>query len=159
MTGDGDVFYEDLDAGKTYRHKNGRTVTDVDNIWFSLLTCNANQIHFNADYARRNFAKMPFRGRLIVNAFLTLAVTVGLSVEDISRNGIMLGLADLKVMHPVFAGDTIYSVSRVISKRLSRSHRGMGIVRIRTVGTNQDGIKVIRFERTVMVRRRGKKWA
>ncbi|MDG6928713.1 MAG: MaoC family dehydratase [Nitrososphaerota archaeon] len=155
---EGGSFYEDFEVGRTRRHPQGRTLTDVDNIWFTLLTCNTNQIHFNSDYARRHFAKEPFDGRLVVNSFLTLATVVGLSVDETSRNGIMLAMKDMRVVHPVFAGDTIYAETTVLSKRESKSHRGMGIVEVRTAGLNQDGTKVLEFERTFMVRRRGGDW-
>jgi itaconyl-CoA hydratase len=40
-------FFEDFAVGDVYRCRLGRTVTEADNIWFTLLTNNTNQIHFN----------------------------------------------------------------------------------------------------------------
>ena len=49
-------FYDDFEVGDTYRHSLGRTITETENTWFTLLTCNTNMTHFNADYAgRTNF--------------------------------------------------------------------------------------------------------
>jgi acyl dehydratase len=142
-------FFEDFEVGDVYRARLGRTITDADNIWFSLLTNNTNQIHFNADYARR----AGFAGPL-VNSVLTLAVVVGLGTADISENAIALGWDEIRLPHPVYAGDTIYSESEVTGKRESRSQPQRGIVTVRTRGINQDGKVVIAYTRTVMVWKR-----
>jgi itaconyl-CoA hydratase len=152
-------FFEDFEVGQRIKHGLGRTMTDVDNIWFTLLTCNTNQIHFNTDYTKRYFAKPPFKGRLAVNAYFVLSTVVGLSISDTSRNGIMLGQKDFRMLNPVFAGDTLYSETTVVSKRPSESHKDMGIVELKTEGFNQDRVKVTQVERTVMVRKKGRKWS
>ena len=144
--------------GQILRHPSGRTITDTDNIWFTLLTCNTNQIHFNKEYAAKNFANPPFNGRLVVNSLLTFSLVLGLSVDDTSKNGIMLGMTDWKAVNPVFAGDTIYSESEVVDKRESKRHPNMGLVTIKTRGFKQDGAPVIEFKRTFMVRKSQKEW-
>jgi len=122
----------------------------VDNTWFTLLTCNTNQIHFNADYAARSEF-----GRPLMNSCLTLSLVTGLSVPDISQNVVAnLGWDHVTLPAPVFAGDTIYAESEVLETRASRSRPGQGIVRVRTRGYNQDGTVVIEFERTVLVHSR-----
>lgn len=142
-------FFEDFTVGDIYRARLGRTITDADNIWFSLLTNNTNQIHFNTEYARR----AGFDGPL-VNSVLTLAIVVGLGTADISDNGIALGWEDIRLPHPVYAGDTIYSESEVVDTRESRSQPQRGIVKVHTRGINQDGRVVIEYTRTVMVWKR-----
>ncbi len=152
-------FFEDFEIGQLLKHPLGRTVTDNDNIWFTLMTCNANPVHFNKDYCEKNFAGPPFNGRMLVNAALVFGIVAGLSVVDTSKNGIMLGMADLKVLNPVFAGDTLYSESTILSKRESKSHQGMGIVTIKTRGYKQDGTAVMEFERTFLTRKKGQVWS
>lgn len=142
-------FFEDFEVGDVYRSRLGRTVTDVDNIYFTLLTNNTNQIHFNADYAGRTEF-----GKLLVNSLFTLAVVAGLGVEDTSENGINLGWEEIKLPAPVFAGDTLYSESEVLEKRESRSRPGQGIVKIRTRGIKQDGTVVIDYVRNMMIWKR-----
>lgn len=139
-------FYEDFEVGDIYRSRMGRTVTDTDNIWFSLLTVNANQIHFNAEYAR----KTEF-GRPLVNSIFTLGVVVGLSATDVSENGFALGWDAITLPHPVYAGDTLYAETEVLETRESRSRPQWGIVKVRTRGVNQDGVVVIEYTRSVMV--------
>ena len=151
-------YFEDFKVGQKFKSKIGRTVTETDNIWFTLLTNNSNQIHFNKDYTERVFSGDPFKGRLVVNGFLTLAIVAGLLVEETSQNGFMLGIENVKFLHPVFPGDTIYAEAEVIETRESKSRPGFGIVRIRTYGYNQNGEKVIEFDRVFMVRKRGAMW-
>lgn len=142
--------YEDFEVGDVYRHPLGRTITQVDNIWLTLLTVNSNPIHVDAAYAAQTEFKRP-----LVNSTLTLAVITGLSVSDISRNAVNLGWDEVRLPNPVFEGDTLYAVSEVLSKRESRSRPQQGIVQVKTTGINQTGHVVIEFKRTIMVYRRG----
>jgi itaconyl-CoA hydratase len=143
-------FFEDFHVGDVYRHAMGRTLTEADNTWFTLITCNTNEIHFNADYARQTEFRRP-----LVNSCLTLALVTGLSVDDVSRNVVAnLGWDQVRLPAPVFAGDTIYAESEVLETRPSKSRPGQGIVRVRTRGYKADGTVVIAFERTVLVHSR-----
>jgi itaconyl-CoA hydratase len=140
-------YLEDFHVGDVYRHAHGRTITQTDNTWFSLLTNNPHDVHSNADYASRTEF-----GRPLVVSTLTLAVVTGLSVEDVSRNAVAnLGWEDVRLTAPVFAGDTIYAESEVLEVRPSRSRPTQGIVRVRTRGFNQDGVTILEFERAVLV--------
>ena len=141
--------YEDIEVGDVYPHRLGRTITDADNIWFTLLTCNPNPIHFDAHYASKTEW-----GRMLVDSTFTLALVTGLSVSDVSMNAVNLGWDEVRLPHPVFAGDTIYARSEVLARRESRSRPQQGIVTLRTVGYNQDGATVIEFKRTIMVYKR-----
>jgi acyl dehydratase len=140
-------YLEDFHVGNHYRHRHGRTITDTDNVWFTLLTSNTHPIHVNADYA----ARTEF-GRPLVVSTLTLAIVTGLSVPDVSENAVAnLGWDDVRLSAPVFAGDTLYAESDVESVRPSESRPGQGIVVVRTRGMNQRGEEVISFRRTVLV--------
>lgn len=142
--------FEDFEVGDVYRHPLGRTITQTDNIWFTLLTVNNNPIHFDAAYAARTEW-----GRPLVDSTLTLAIATGLSVTDVSLNAINLGWDEVRLPNPLFEGDTLYAQSEVLETRESRSRPHMGIVRLRTTGYNQDGSVVIEFVRTIMVYKRG----
>jgi acyl dehydratase len=145
-------YFEDFTVGDVYRHPIGRTITDADNVWFTLLTNNTHQVHFNADYASRT----EFRQTLVVST-LTLAIATGLSVEDVSQNAVAnLGWDRVRLPAPVFVGDTLYAESTVLEARASKSRPDNGLVRVQTRGFNQKGTTVIEFERTVLVYRRGK---
>ncbi len=144
-------FFEDFQIGDVYKHPLGRTITEADNIWFSLLTMNTNQMHFNGEYAK----KSEF-GKPLVVSTLTVAIAVGQSVTDITQNAFAnLGWDEIRLTHPVFAGDTLYSESIVLEKRESASRPHAGIVTVRTRTLNQDGKEVCSFKRTFYVYKRG----
>src|SRR4030095_3815788 len=143
--------YEDFEVGDIYAHPLGRTVIAADNIWFTLLTQNTNTLHFDHAYAAKTEFKRP-----LVDSTFTLALVTGQSVSDISQNAIAnLGWDEVRLPHPVFEGDTIYSRSQVLEKRESASRPNAGIVKFKTTGFNQDGVVVIEFIRTVMIYKRG----
>ncbi|MFN8376981.1 MAG: MaoC family dehydratase [Anaerolineae bacterium] len=146
---DSGLFYEDFIVGDIYEHGLGRTVTDADNIWFTLITMNNNPIHFDKAYA----AKTEFQ-RLLVDSTFTLALVTGLSVNDLSRNAINLGWDEVRLPNPVFEGDTIYARSEILSTRESKSRPQMGIVTVKTTGYNQNDAVVMEFKRTIMVYKR-----
>jgi itaconyl-CoA hydratase len=144
-------FFEDFEVGDVYRHGLGRTITATDNTWFTLLTQNTARVHFDA-----NYAKQTEFGRPLVNSTLTIALVTGQSVNDVSYNVMAnLGWDEVRLPNPLFEGDTVYSSSEVLNLRESKSRPQVGIVTVHTIGTNQDGVPVITFNRTVMVYRRG----
>jgi itaconyl-CoA hydratase len=142
-------FYEDFEVGDVYRSSLGRTITATDNIWFTNLTMNTNQAHFNDPYCEAS----PF-GQALVNSCFTLSLVTGLSVTDVSENA-MANLAwdDIRLSNPVFVGDTLWSESEVLEKRESSSRPYVGIVGIRTRGLNQRREVVVEFRRRMMVYR------
>lgn len=144
-------FFEDFEVGDVYKHPLGRTVNETDNTWFTLMTMNTNQMHFNTEYAARSEFERP-----LVVSTLTVAIAVGQSVTDLTQNAFAnLGWDDIKMTHPVFAGDTLWSESLVLEKRESSSRPHAGIVTVRTRTINQDGDEVCSFLRTFLVYKRG----
>lgn len=144
-------FFEDFEVGDIYRHPGGRTISEVDNTWFTLLTMNNHPAHFDREYGNQSEF-----GRCLVNSCLTLAIVVGMSVTDVSLNAIAnLGWEDIQLPHPVFSGDTLYAESEVVGARASKSRPQAGIVTVVTRGLNQDGFIVLRCQRSALVYRRG----
>jgi itaconyl-CoA hydratase len=142
-------FLEDFEVGDVYRSAIGRTITETDNTWFTLLTNNDNQIHFNSEYAKHT----PW-GKTLVNSAFTIAVVTGLTVKDVSQNGFALGWERIVLPNPLFNGDTLYAETEVLDIRASKSDERRGIVKVRTRGIQQEGIVVIEFERSIMVWKR-----
>jgi itaconyl-CoA hydratase len=143
--------FEDFQVGDVYEHPLGRTILEADNIWFTCLTMNTNPIHFDGEYARQTEFK-----RRLVNSCFTLSLVTGQSVIDLTLNAVAnLGWDDVRLPHPVFEGDTIYSRSEVLETRISKSRPKVGIVRVKTTGVNQDAVTVIEFTRTFMVWKKG----
>jgi itaconyl-CoA hydratase len=143
-------FFEDLAVGDVYRSRLGRTITEADNVWFTTLTMNTNQIHFNVPYAERTQF-----GKPLVVSTLTLAIVLGLSVADTSENAAAnLGWTEIKLPKPVFAGDTLWAETEVLEARESASNPSVGIVAVRTRGLNQRSEVVIEFRRSFMAYKR-----
>jgi len=143
-------FYEDLEVGDVYRSRFGRTVTETDNLLFTTLTMNTNQLHFNAAYAEKTRW-----GKPLVNSTFTLALVTGLSVQDVTEHAAAnLAWTDISLPNPVFFGDTIWAETEILEKRESRSNPNVGIVGMRTRGINQRREVVIEFGRTIMIYRR-----
>lgn len=143
-------YFEDFEVGDIYEHRPGRTITEADNIQFSLLTMNLHPMHCDAAYA----AKSEF-GKPLVNSGLTVAIVLGMTVPDVSGKAIAnLGWTDIKLTAPVFPGDTIYASSEVLDKRASRSRPNQGIISVKTTGTKADGTVFMTFERNVLIQMR-----
>ncbi len=144
-------YFEDFSLGDVYEHRPGRTISEADNTWFTLLTMNTHPLHFDAEYAKASEF-----GRCVVCSPLTVAILVGMSVSDVSQKAIAnMGWTDIRMTAPVFAGDTLYGESKVLDKRDSASRPTAGLVKVSTTGRNQSGVIVCTFERTILVAKRG----
>ena len=140
-------YFEDFEIGHIYEHRPGRTITQSDNTWFTLLTMNTHPLHFDEEYG-----KATEFGKTLVNSTFTVAVMVGMSVSDVSQKAIAnLGWTDIVLPHPLFVGDTLYAESEVLEKRLSESRENCGSVTVKTTGTNQDGVVVASYKRSALI--------
>jgi acyl dehydratase len=146
-----DRFFEDFEVGDHCEHRSARTVTEYDNLLFTLLTQNPAPLHLNRDFARKAGHE-----RIPMNSTFTLALVTGQSVADLTPNVMTnLGWSEVSIPAPAYENDTIYSESTILSLRPSRKRQDVGIVGIRTTACNQDGVVVLNFTRTVMMYRRG----
>ncbi|MCC7425671.1 MAG: MaoC family dehydratase [Alphaproteobacteria bacterium] len=144
-------YYEDFEIGHIYEHRPGRTISEADNTWFTLLTMNKHPLHFDFEYAAKSEFKKP-----LVNSAFTLALVAGMTVSDVSQKAIAnLGWTDIRMPAPVFIGDTLYAESEVLEKRESKSRPTQGIVTVRTTAMKQGGTVVMSFQRTILVPKRG----
>lgn len=140
-------YFDDLAVGQRFRHANGRTVTETDNVLFCALTMNPQPLHLNEDFAK----KTQF-GRRIMNGIFTMGLVVGLTVPELTEGTIVANLSYDRVAHPgpLFAGDTVYVETEVLEKRPSASKPDRGVVRLLHRGLNQDGKVVVEIERSVL---------
>lgn len=144
-------YYEDFVVGHIYEHRPGRTITEADNTWFTLLTMNTHPLHFDFEFAAKTEFKKP-----VVCSPLTVAIMTGQSVSDVSQKAVAnLGWKDIRLTKPVFAGDTLYSETEVLEKRESEKRPEQGVVTIRTIGKNQHGEIVCTFDRVMLIWKHG----
>ena len=144
-------YFEDFGIGEIYEHRPGRTITEADNTWFTLLTMNQHPLHFDHEYAKHSEFGQP-----VVNSALTVSIVAGMSVSDTSQKAIAnLGWTDIEMPAPVFHGDTLYAESEVLEKRESASRPTQGIVTIETRAYNQDQVQVMKYKRVMLIPKRG----
>ena len=139
-------FFEDFEVGEVIKHWPGRTISETDNSWFSLLTMNQHPVHIDA-----NYAKNTQHGQNLVNGLLVLAIAIGQTVADISLRGIAnLDYESVKHESPTFHGDTIYTASTILeTQETSKGDRG--VVYLETEVTNQRKERVITVRRHVLI--------
>jgi len=143
-------YFEEFEVGQVFKHWPGRTITEADDTWFSLLTMNQHPLHIDA-----NYAKQTQHGQRLVVGTLVFSLVVGMSVADISGRAIAnLEYQEIKHLGPVFHGDTLYAESRVLSKAESKSKPDRGVVTVETFGVNQKEEKVLSLRRKVLVPKR-----
>jgi acyl dehydratase len=143
-------YFEDFRVGELIKHWPGRTIRDFDDTWFTLMTMNTNPLHFD-----EHFASQSQHGRCLVNGTLVFALTVGMSVRDISETA-LANLEYEKILHhaPTFHGDTIYSQSEILEVTPSQTKADRGVVYVETCALNQRGEKVLSLRRRVLIPRR-----
>lgn len=142
------LYYDELATGARYLHRPGRTATEADNVLFSSLTMNTQALHLDAAFSEGQ----PF-GQRLMNSMWTLATMVGASVSQITQGTLVaqLGLTDISFPAPLFHGDTLYTETEILDKRLSASRPGQGIVTMRHIGRNQRGEVVASATRTALI--------
>lgn len=143
-------YFEDFSVGQLIQHWPGRTIRDFDDTWFTLLTMNTNPLHFD-----EHFAAQSQHGRCLVNGTLVFALTVGMSVRDISQTAIAnLEYESIKHLAPTYHGDTIYAESEILDKTESQSKPDRGVIYVETRARNQRGEVVLTLRRRVLVPKR-----
>jgi len=142
------LWFDEFEQGAVYLHAPGRTVTEADNVLFTTMTMNTQSLHLDAAWSEQQ----PF-GQRLVNSMFTLSTMVGASVAQLTQGTIVanLGFTEVSFPHPLYHGDTMYSESEVLEKRLSKSRPGQGIISLRHTAKNQDGVVVAVATRSVMV--------
>lgn len=143
-------YFEEFEEGQVFSHSFSRTVTEQDNIDFSLKTLNPQPLHIDADFASRTEW-----GKPLFNSLYTLGIMIGMTVYDTTLGTTVgnLGMSDVRFPKPVFAGDTLKSTTRVVSKRVSKSRPSVGLVEFEHECINQRGETVAICRRMAMIHR------
>lgn len=141
-------YLEEFEAGQVYRHPITRTITESDNVWFSVMTMNPQQLHIDFDFASKTEW-----GKPLVNSLFTLGLMIGISVHDTTHGTTVanLGMTETVFPHPLFHGDTVHVETQVISVRASKSKPDRGIVEFEHRAFNQNEVLVARCRRNAMI--------
>lgn len=141
------LSFADFDIGDIYEHRPGRTITQTDNTWMSLVCMNNHPLHIDSEYAEGTEF-----GAVLVSSLVTFSIVGGMSLASTSSKGIAnLGWDKVRLLAPVFVGDTIYAESEVIAKRCSESRPGQGVVTVRTKGVKASGEIFLSCERSFLI--------
>ena len=144
------LYYEDFEVGRQFRHELSRTVTEADNTTFSLMSLNPQPLHIDAA-----FAEGTEWGQQLFNALFTLAIMIGMTVQDTTLGTTIgnLGMSDVRFPKPVFHGHTLRTETRIISKRESKSRPDAGLVEFEHSCFNQHDTLVASCRRTGLMRK------
>lgn len=142
------LYYEEFEVGASIEHPFRRTVNDYDNILFSSLTLNMQPLHLDAEFAAGTFYERP-----LVNSLFTLGLVAGMTVSGMTIGTTLghLGMNDVSFPNPVFAGDTLRSVTTILDKRESKSRPDTGIVHFERTGFNQRDEIVCQFRQAILM--------
>ncbi|MSO77369.1 MAG: MaoC family dehydratase [Alphaproteobacteria bacterium] len=145
------LYFEEFKIGQTFEHALTRTVTEMDNVLFCALTHNPQPLHLDEE-----FSKGTEFGQRIVNSLFTLGLVIGVSVGDTTLGTTIgnLGMTDVRFAKPVFHGDTIRSITKILEKRESKSRPDTGIVTFEHRGINQRGEEVAYCKRQGLMRKK-----
>lgn len=149
MHGNRGLYYEELDTETTYHHQPGRTVTEFDNVLWTLLSMNLQPLHLDAQFAEETEF-----GERLVNSMFTLSTVVGLQVNDLTLGTTVanLGFEDVRFPHPMFVGDTLRAETDVVDKRRSESRDDAGVVTFKHRGKNHHDDLVCECTRVALMR-------
>lgn len=142
------LYYDEIETGAIYRHAPGRTVTESDNVNFTTLTMNTQSLHLDAHWSSQQEFGQP-----LVNSMFTLSTIVGASVAQLTQGTIVanLGFEKVNFPKPLYHGDTLYTETEILDKRLSSSRPGQGIIKFQHIGRNQHGDVVAECIRSTML--------
>jgi acyl dehydratase len=147
------LYYEQFSPGQIFKHPIRRTITETDNVLLTTMTHNPAALHLDAEYM-----KSTEFGRPLVNSCLTLALMVGISVNDTTHGTAVanLGWDEVRFPKPLFHGDTIRIESEVLEMRESKSRPDNGIVVFAHRAYNQDDELVGSCKRTALMQKQPK---
>jgi acyl dehydratase len=144
------LYFEQFEVGHVFRHAVTKTVTEMDNTLFSVMTLNMQPLHLDA-----HFSEQTEFGQRLVNSLFTLGLVIGISVTDTTLGTTIanLGMSDIRFPKPVFHGDTVRVETEVKSARASGSRPEAGIVEFEHRGWNQRNELVCVCTRSAFMRR------
>ena len=147
------MYFEEFVVGQEFHHAFTRTVTEMDNTMFSLLSMNPQQLHIDAHFSE----KTEF-GQRLFNSIYTLGIMIGMTVYDTTLGTTVgnLGMTEVKFPHPLFEGDTVHCTTEVIGKRESKSRPDAGIVEFHHRAYNQNDKLVAECRRQAFIKMRPK---
>lgn len=126
------TYFENFEVGDLIVHANGRTITDEHFPW-TYRVMNTHPLHYDRLYSTARTGAMS--GEPIVYGGLVFAWLAGLASRDTTENAIAdLGYTEGYHTQPAVSGDTVYAISRVLSKSEGPKEVPAGIINFQLIG-------------------------
>ena len=141
-------YFDELEIGTLFRHAVRRTVTETDNLLFTVMTMNTQPLHLDEEFSKNSVA-----GTRLCNSIFTLGLVIGVGVSEVSGGTTVanLGFQEITFPRPVLIGDTLHAETEVMERRVSESRPNAGIVRFEHRGYNQRNELVAKISRTALM--------
>ncbi|HEX7873934.1 MAG TPA: MaoC family dehydratase [Sphingobium sp.] len=144
--------FDEWQVGDRLTHDIRRTVTETDNLLFSVMTHNPQPLHIDVEAAKASEF-----GQILVNGTFTFALMIGLTISDTTLGTLIANLGYDKLVHPkpVFLGDTLRATSEIVELRESKSRPTAGVVTFSHELLNQRDEIVCKCLRMAMLKKVG----
>jgi 2-methylfumaryl-CoA hydratase len=141
---------EDFKVGEVFCHPRGITIYPAFAEEFATTFMECNPLYTNKEYAIAH----GFRD-MVVSPLMVMNIALSLGVQNDSEKAIAnLGYYDVCFVKPVYPGDTLRSLTKVLDRKVKEGKPG--IVTIRTIALNQKDELVLQYDRKIMVAAAGK---
>ena len=144
------IYFDDLEPGEIYEHRPGKTFSEEENRLHALRS-----IELCPQYSDANYAKQYAQTKLLIAEPFLVGNLTALTTRTFDRVVANLGWKNIQLLEPVFAGDTIYAVSKILDKRESKSRPTQGIMHVKSDAFNQHGKMVCSYERNFLIYKKG----
>ncbi len=125
-------YFENFTSGEIIVHANGRTMTQ-EHIPWTYRVMNTHPLHYDRLYSTGR--QGPMSGEPIIYGGLVFAWLAGLASRDVSENSLWdFGYTEGYHTQPAFAGDTVYAITRILSKENGPSGLNAGLVNMQLIG-------------------------
>ncbi len=144
------MYYEDLIPDEIYEHRPGKTFGREENRLHAFRST-----ELNPQYANEHYTEQYTNGRLLIAEPFMLGAVTALTTRTFDRVVANLGWNNIRLITPVYVGDTIYANSQILDKRESHSRPTQGIMHVKSTAHNQDGKTVCEYERYFLIYKKG----
>jgi 2-methylfumaryl-CoA hydratase len=139
-------YLEDFVPGQVFVHPRGFTFHPAAMLDFARTFFQCCPLYLDVEFAKEHgFPALPASPQMVFNVVLSLGVQ-----NDSEKAIANLGYYGAHFARPVFPGDTVHAMTRVVARN-DRGGGKPGIAVIQTLGVNQRGEVVLQYERKILV--------
>ena len=145
------IYYEDLLPDEVYEHRPAKTFSTEENRLHALRS-----LEINPQYADEDFIQsFSAEGKMLITDMFIAGTVTALTTRTFGRVVANLAWKNIKLYAPVYAGDTVYVESKILTKRESKSRPTQGIMHVEAKAFNQNKKLVLSYERIFLIYKKG----